>query len=51
MVWYVRVDHHGPRIRIREEYDTSEFWAVYRAAIAGEPVPKKPGQKPEPLLG
>lgn len=45
MVWYVRVDHHGPRIRIREEYDTSEFWAVYRAAIAGEPVPKKAGAK------
>jgi hypothetical protein len=45
LVWYVRIDHHGPRIRIREEYDTPEFWAAYRAAIDGEPAPKKAGAK------
>lgn len=39
-VWYVRRDH-GPRIRIRAEYDTKEFWEEYNAAIAGAPVPQK----------
>jgi hypothetical protein len=43
-VWYVRIDK-GPRIRIREEYGTPQFEAVYRAAIAGEPAPKKAGEK------
>ncbi len=38
--WYVR-RHHGARIRLMAEYDTPEFWTQYRAAIEGEPHPKK----------
>jgi integrase len=34
--WYVRVGH-GPRIRLRAEYGSSEFEAEYRAALAGRP--------------
>jgi integrase len=33
-VWYVRRGR-GPRIRLRSEYDTPEFWKEYRAAIEG----------------
>ncbi|WGJ16127.1 tyrosine-type recombinase/integrase [Methylocapsa sp. D3K7] len=44
IVWFVRIDH-GPRVRIKEEYGTPEFEAAYHAAIAGEPTPKKAGEK------
>lgn len=37
LIWYVRRDH-GPRQRIRETYDTPEFWTAYRAAIEGAPT-------------
>jgi integrase len=37
-VWYVRV-RHGPRIRLKAEYGSSEFWAAYNAAIAGKLAP------------
>lgn len=42
LVWYVRVGHE-PRIRIREEYNTTEFWAAYRAAVEGAPKPQPAG--------
>src|SRR5688572_16975572 len=35
-VWYVRRGH-GPRIRLRAEYDTPTFWEECRAALAGTP--------------
>lgn len=38
-VWYVRVKR-GPLIRIKAEYGTEEFNALYLAAIAGQPMPK-----------
>ena len=36
-VWYVRVGK-GPRIRIRAEYGTEDFWSQYRAALDGAPL-------------
>lgn len=33
LVWYVRKGH-GPRIRLREDYDTDKFWEEYRVALA-----------------
>ena len=39
-VWYFR-RHHGPRIRLKAEYDTPEFWAQYRAALEGVPPASK----------
>jgi integrase len=36
VVWYVRRGH-GPRIRLREEYNSPAFWEEYRAALAGAP--------------
>jgi integrase len=36
VVWYVRVGK-GPRIRLREAYDTPAFWTEYRAAVEGKP--------------
>ena len=39
-VWYVRVGK-GPRIRIRAEYGTEDFWSQYRAALDGAPLPAK----------
>lgn len=41
VVWYVRREH-GPRIRLRAEYDSLEFWAEYRAALEGAPAQQKP---------
>lgn len=39
-VWYVRREH-GPRVRLRADYDTQEFWAEYNAALTGTaPTPK-----------
>jgi integrase len=35
--WYVRRGH-GPRVRIRSDFGTSEFEAEYRAALDGTPV-------------
>jgi integrase len=35
-VWYVRKGH-GPRIRLKAEYGSAEFWAEYRAALEGTP--------------
>jgi integrase len=35
IVWYVRRGK-GPRIRIREEYDTDAFWEAYRDALSGK---------------
>jgi integrase len=40
LVWYVRRGH-GPRIRIRAEYGSEAFWAEYRAALEGAPLPSK----------
>jgi integrase len=40
VVWYVRRGR-GPRIRIKAEYGSKEFWAEYRAAIEGAPRPSK----------
>lgn len=34
VVWFVRRGH-GPRVRIKADYDTKEFWAEYREAMAG----------------
>jgi integrase len=39
-VWYVRRGH-GPRTRLRADYDTSEFWAQYRAVLEGVPRASK----------
>lgn len=39
-VWYVRRGH-GPRIRLKADYDTPEFWTQYRAALEGVPPPSK----------
>src|SRR5262245_6532649 len=37
-VWYVRVGD-GPRIRLKGDYGTDEFWSQYHAAVNGEPAP------------
>lgn len=43
LVWYVRRGR-GARIRLREEYDSPEFWTAYQAALSGSvPVYKGPG--------
>ncbi len=34
-VWYVRVGD-GPRIRLKADYGTDEFWSQYHAAVNGE---------------
>jgi integrase len=39
-VWYVRRGH-GPRIRIRAQYDSEAFWTEYRAAMEGKPPTSK----------
>lgn len=41
VVWYVRADKKGPRIRIKADYGTDEFKATYDAAIRGEAPPTK----------
>jgi hypothetical protein len=51
-IWYVRIYHHGPRIRIREEYKTRRnFGRLTGQRLKGNPYRKKPEQKPERLLG
>lgn len=42
LVWYVRRGK-GSRVRLREAYDTPEFWAAYRSAVEGEPAKAKAG--------
>jgi integrase len=40
VTWYVRRGH-GPRIRIKAEYGSPDFWAEYRAAVEGAPPASK----------
>lgn len=40
VIWNVRREH-GPRIRLKAEYGSPEFWAEYRAALEGSPPPSK----------
>lgn len=40
VTWYVR-RRHGPRVRIKAEYGSKNFWAEYRAALEGAPLPSK----------
>jgi len=40
VLWYVRKGH-GPRIRIKAEYGSDEFWREYRAGLEGAPKPSK----------
>ncbi len=42
VVWYARVggSSRGPRVRLKSEYGTAEFWAEYEAALAS--APRKP---------
>lgn len=49
VVYFVRVGH-GPRVRIREQFDTAEFWEAYRDAVAGKAPPTK-ASKPENKTG
>ena len=39
-VWYVRKGH-GPRIRLKGEYGSTEFWTEYRAALEDVPPAAK----------
>ena len=39
-VYYVR-QWHGPRTRLRGQFDTPEFWDEYRAALKGETRPER----------
>jgi integrase len=34
-VWYVRKERHGPRIRLKAEFGTPEFWQEYQDALSG----------------
>jgi len=34
-VWYVRKERHGPRIRLKADYGTAEFWQQYQDALSG----------------
>jgi len=44
VVWYVR-RAHGPRIRIKAEYGSADFWKQYRAALDGAPLPSKTAKR------
>ena len=50
VVWYARVggSSRGPRIRLRAEYGTAEFWAEYESALAS--APRKPAPNHEGTL-
>jgi integrase len=50
VVWYARVggSSRGPRIRLRAEYGTGEFWAEYESALASGP--RKPAPNHEGTL-
>jgi integrase len=41
-VWYVRLERRGPRVRLRAEFGTAEFYEEYNATLAGLP---KQGKK------
>jgi integrase len=48
--WYVRKGH-GPRIRIKADYGTADFWADYLAALQGTPpVGRKPPKRTGSLV-
>ena len=34
-VWYVRKERHGPRVRLKAEYGSPEFWQEYQDALSG----------------
>jgi integrase len=34
-VWYVRKERHGPRVRLKAEFGTLEFWQEYQDALSG----------------
>ena len=34
-VWYVRKERRGPRIRLKAEFGTPEFWQEYQDALSG----------------
>ena len=34
-VWYVRLEKRGPRIRLKAEFGSPEFWEEYNAALSG----------------
>src|SRR5262245_7408503 len=34
-VWYVRQERHGPRIRLKAEYGSPQFWQEYQDALCG----------------
>ena len=40
VTWYVRFGH-GPKLRVRGKYGTSEFMAAYEAALRGEQPPSR----------
>jgi hypothetical protein len=45
VVWYARVggSSRGPRVKLRAEYGTPEFWSEYQAALASKPQRKPEG--------
>src|ERR1041385_6510155 len=45
VVWFVRIGK-GPRVRIRDDYGTDEFWESYRSAVVGtaRPAAGKPSK-------
>ena len=38
IVWYVRSERHGARIRLRAAFGTPEFCEEYKAALTGSPA-------------
>jgi len=47
VVWYARVggSSRGPRIRLRAEYGTAEFWTEYELALASAPRKSAPNHE------
>jgi integrase len=43
VVWYARVggSSRGPRVRLKAEFGTAEFWAEYESALASAPPRKR----------
>ena len=50
VVWYARVggSSRGPRVRLKAEFGTAEFWAEYESALAS--APRKPAPAHEGTL-
>jgi integrase len=50
VVWYARVggSSRGPRVRLKAEYGTAEFWVEYQSALAS--APRKPAPTHEGTL-